>query len=511
MKRKISKIILISILFTALIMNMVVVNAEPPELPEGNRLISGGPGGGNPPEKPDGEPGNNQAESSIVYAGATVFSEDTTEEGKKYSSTTGGENAILAEGGNSTIKNFTLNKSGNSDGENADFYGTNAGILSHSGATLNIDGGNITTNGTHANAVFAGEGGFVNIYNSKITTSGNNSGAVMVTGGGNLTAINVTASTSGNSSAPIRSDRGGGLLAVEGGEYTSTGVGSPTIYSTADVIVNGANLTSTSSEGIVIEGGNSVTLTNSNLVDTNTSLNGNSETYKNIFLYQSMSGDASEGSSSFSATKSKITTNKGDTFFVTNTIATISLTENEIVNNDSEGALLRIQAGKWGTAGANGGNVELNLSTQNAKGNIVLDNISTLNFNILNESKYSGTINGGNTAKNLVLSLDSTSTITLEGDSYVSELNNGVSDNSNINLNGFKLYVNGEAITYTDYKEEQDTDVKDVTVTKEKDNKINFEINSQIMVLIAAFIIICGAIIIIIVKKSKKIEKNKNK
>ena len=171
MKSKILKIILISILFIALIMNMVVVNAEPPELPENNSLISGNPGDGEtPPEKPEGDPNNGETPpekpngenggtpvNSVVYAGATVFSEDTSEEDKTYSSTTGGENAILAEGGNSTIKNFTLNKSGNSDGENADFYGTNAGILSHSGATLNIDGGNITTNGTHANAVFAGE------------------------------------------------------------------------------------------------------------------------------------------------------------------------------------------------------------------------------------------------------------------------------------------------------------------------------------------------------------------
>ena len=83
-------------------------------------------------------------------------------------------------------------------------------------------------------------------------------------------------------------------------------------------------------------------MNNVNLTDTNTTLNGNSETYKNIFIYQSMSGDADEGLASFTAKDSIITTNKGDTIFVTNTKATISFTNNKIINNDSTGAFLRI-------------------------------------------------------------------------------------------------------------------------------------------------------------------------
>ena len=39
----------------------------------------------------------------------------------------------------------------------------------------------------------------------------------------------------------FRSDRGGGTMIVNGGSYESSGVGSPTIYSTADIAVNGAN------------------------------------------------------------------------------------------------------------------------------------------------------------------------------------------------------------------------------------------------------------------------------
>ena len=339
--------------------------------------------------------GNN---ANVLHNGATEISSDTTNNLQTYSSTEGSQNAFLVTNGTSKISNAKITKSGNSNDENSDFYGTNAAVLVKN-STLNIDGGSFTTNGSHANGVFAYANGTINLTNTNIKTTSNNSGAIMVTGGGKLNATNVTAETDGNSSAPIRSDRGGGTMIVNGGKYTANGIGSPVIYSTADVTVNNATLISTKSEGSVVEGKNSITLNNVNLTDTNTTLNGNSETYKNIFIYQSMSGDADEGTASFTAKDSTITTNKGDTIFVTNTKATISLTNNKIINNDSTGAFLRIQSGKWGRSCSNGGDVTLNVNNQTINGNIFVDNISTLNMKLTNGSNYTGKINGNNTAK----------------------------------------------------------------------------------------------------------------
>ena len=386
--------------------------------------------------------GNN---ANVLHNGATEISSDTTNNLQTYSSTEGSQNAFLVTNGTSKISNAKITKSGNSNDENSDFYGTNAAVLVKNGI-LNIDGGSVTTNGSHANGVFAYANGTINLTNTNIKTTSNNSGAIMVTGGGKLNATNVTAETDGNSSAPIRSDRGGGIMIVNGGKYTANGIGSPVIYSTANVTVNNATLISTKSEGAVVEGKNSITLNNVNLTDTNTTLNGNSETYKNIFIYQSMSGDADEGLASFSVKDSTITTNKGDTIFVTNTKATISLTNNKIINNDSTGAFLRIQSGKWGRSGSNGGDLTLNANNQIINGDIFVDNISTLNMKLTNGSNYTGKINGNNTAKNITLSLDSTSKIKLTGDTYVNTLEDADSSYSNINFNGYKLYVNGIAI-----------------------------------------------------------------
>lgn len=228
--------------------------------------------------------------------------------------------------------------------------------------------------------------------------------------------------------------------------FLTTGTGSPAIYSTADITASSAKLIAKSSEGIVIEGKNSVTINDCELTDDNTTLNGQSTTYKNIFLYQSMSGDAADGQAEFTATNSDITTNKGDTLYVTNTTASINLKNNTITNNDSEGNFLRAQADSWGSSGSNGGNVTLTMTKQKASGNIVIDSISTLDMTMKSGSSYTGTINGDNSAKSIKLTLDKKSKIKLTGDSYVTSLDDADTDYSNIDFNGYTLYVNGTAI-----------------------------------------------------------------
>ena len=159
-----------------------------------------------------------------------------------------------------------------------------------------------------------------------------------------------------------------------------------------------------------------------------------------------MSGDAASGKAEFTATSSDITTNKGDTFYVTNTTAEINLNDNKITNNDKTGNFLRIQKDSWGNSGANGGDVVLNLTKQSVTGDIVLDEISTLEMNMEESSYFEGKINMGNTAKSVKLTISKNSSIKLTGNTYVTSLENADKNNSNIDFNGYKLYVNGEAI-----------------------------------------------------------------
>ena len=160
-----------------------------------------------------------------------------------------------------------------------------------------------------------------------------------------------------------------------------------------------------------------------------------------------MSGDAEEGISSFKSTSSTISTQKGDTFFVTNTTSEIILENNTITNNDKEGNFLRIKKDSWGSSGSNGGDVTLSLINQKATGNIVVDEISTLTMKLSKKSTYQGTINSNNKAKSIELVLSKNSKIKLTGDSYISSLDDEDTTYSNIDFNGYKLYVGGKEIS----------------------------------------------------------------
>ena len=358
----------------------------------------------------------------------------------------GGEHAITADGQAAEYSNVSVTKTGDSSkNDEADFYGDNSAVFATNGATLTLSNMVITTNGTHANAVFSyGKGTTVNVSNSTIETTGNCSGGIMTTGGGTMNATDLTVHTTGNSSAAIRSDRGGGTVTVTGGTYSTDGTGSPAIYSTADITVNNAALTSTASEGVVVEGMNSVTLNNVTLKADHNVLNiKNSTNYNGVMIYQSMSGDADEGTASFTMKDGSFINANGDVFFVNNTVATIKLENVSISNKDANGVFLRAAAAGWGNEGSNGGKVNLFMINQNVYGDIVVDKVSGLNMYMSSGSLFEGAVNGDN-AGEVYIEIEKGSTWTLTGDSYVTSL---TCEAGSIKLNGYKLYVNGKEYT----------------------------------------------------------------
>ena len=362
-----------------------------------------------------------------------------------YENAEDGGHAILADGEKASYKDAKVVKTGEAEGDEADFYGENAAVFATNGATLDLDNMDITTNGTHANAVFSyGEGTTVNIKDSVIETTGNCSGGLMTTGGGTMNATGLTIHTTGNSSAAIRSDRGGGTVNVTDGTYTTDGVGSPVIYSTADITVSDAELTSTASQGVVVEGKNSVTLNEVKLTADNNKKNGNhSDYYQAVMIYQSMSGDADEGTASFTTDGGSITNKNGDVFFVNNTRAVITLAGTDIVN-EGDGVFLRAAAAGWGNEGSNGGHVDLHTENQHINGDMVVDSVSSLNFYISDDSSYTGAINSAGADGQVYVELEDGAKWTLTADSYITSLTCG---EDAIDLNGHKLVVGDKEYT----------------------------------------------------------------
>ena len=388
-----------------------------------------------------------QTDTAAASSGtAKIPSKEEIEITDTYENSTDEEHAITADGEEASYSNIAVVKTGEASGDEADFYGANAAIFATNGATLTLSEITVDTDGTHANGVFSyGEGTTVNISDSVIETSGNCSGGLMTTGGGTMNASNLLIHTTGNSSAAIRSDRGGGTVNVTGGSYTTEGTGSPVIYSTADITVSDAQMESTASQGVVVEGQNSVTLNNVTLTASNVNKNSDkSDWYQAVMIYQSMSGDADEGLASFAMNGGTLTNLNGDVFFVNNTTATIDLTGAAIVNEDEEGVFLRAAAAGWGSEGSNGGHVTMTASQQTIDGDMIVDEVSSLNLYLKESSSFSGAINSDGQAGDVYVEIEDGSTWTLTGDSYITSLTCSA---GSINLNGHKLYVNGEEYT----------------------------------------------------------------
>ena len=365
--------------------------------------------------------------------------------GESFADNTVGGHAIEADGEAAFYSNITVTKTGSAEGDEADFYGENAAVLAENGAALTLREVSVTTDGKHANAVFScGEDTVVSIADSTIVTGGDCSGGLMTTGGATMNADNVVVHTTGRSSAAIRSDRGGGTVNVTGGTYDTAGVGSPAVYSTADITVTDAELSTTASQGVVVEGKNSVTLENVALTAANTQKNsGKSPWYQAVMLYQSMSGDADEGEASFTMRGGSITNLNGYIFFVNNTNAVINLTATRIVNDVPDGVFLRAAAAGWGREGANGGHVELYTAAQTLDGDLLVDSISTLNLHLWDGSVLTGAVNPDDEGEVYVELTDGARWV-LTGDSHVKSLK---CDADSIDLNGFTLTVDGEVYT----------------------------------------------------------------
>lgn len=428
---------------------VTVLSTHPDDM-GGNGEIGAPDGNGAP--NGNGAPGGFGGSGEVTQGdAATTISEDSTVSDETYTSTGDDENAVRIDGATVTLDGITVDKSSGSSSntEDGDFYGMNAALLATGGADVTITGATVTSSAQNGNGVFSyGEGTTVTISDSTITTTADNSGGIQTTGGATTNASGLTVDTSGNSAAAIRSDRGGGTVNVNGGTYTSNGYNSPAVYSTAAISVSDATLTANNSEALVIEGQNSITLDNCDVTGNMSDTEGTSsdENVHNVMIYQSMSGDAEVGTSSFTMNGGTLTSNNGDMFYVTNTHCTINLTGVTLTNNDSDAYLLNVTGNSashgWGTAGSNGAQVEFTADDQTLEGDIIVDSISTLELTLSGSSSFTGIINitenaDGGTAvdDNAVVTVEEGSTWTLTGDCTITSLTN----NGTIDFNGHTI------------------------------------------------------------------------
>ena len=437
-----------------------------------------------------GGPGG-QAQGVDSYTAANEYTEDTTVSNETLTSTGTDENAaLISSGANVTLDDVAVARESDSStgGDNSSFYGVGAAVLATDG-TAYVKNGSVTTDAAGGAGLFAYGDGIVYASGTTVKTQQDTSGGIHVAGGGTLYGWDLNVETNGESSAAIRSDRGGGTMVVDGGTYVSNGVGSPAIYSTADIAASNATLTANGSEAVCIEGLNSIHLYNCDLTGNMSDLDQNDNTWT-VILYQSMSGDSEVGNSTFQMDGGSLTSENGGVFYTTNTESTITLSNVAINYNDDNEFFLQCigntnQRG-WGQSGANGADCHFTGIGQDMQGNVIWDSISDLDFYLTEGSSLTGAVvddesyagEGGSGYCNVYVSADSTWTVT--GDSTVSSLENeGTivdSEGKTVTIQGTDgtVYVEGDSdytITTGSY-----SDTADLSGATAIDDQSNYQV-----------------------------------
>ena len=287
------------------------------------------------------------------------------------------------------------------------------------------------------------------------TTTDSDKSAILVENGGNATIEGATISKTGGDSTNTENSEfygiNSGILVTQNSTATiknatieTNAKGSNAVFSTgtdSKIYINDSKINTTgssSSRGLDATYGGYIEAENVEI----TTQGGSCAT---------LATDRGEWTGTFTATNSNLSIQANSKyyktapmFFITNTDAIINL-KNCQLTYGSNTLISNKGTTEWGTTGTNGGNLTLNAENQTLKGNIEIDNISTLKMNLTN-SQYTGTINGEQTAKQIDIKIDSNTKIKLTGNSYITSLEDEDTTYSNIDFNEYTLYVNGTAI-----------------------------------------------------------------
>jgi hypothetical protein len=344
----------------------------------------------------------------------------------------------ITQGSTTTSGNSTLNPDAVNYGTNAAVlaFGPSAigaGLGSSTITVTSSDGtsggtaSSITSTNDDSSGVFASNGGIAVVKYSTVTTNGAFSPALAGSYDGSLAITKATATTNGNNSPVIGTGIGSAQVTVAGGTYTANGASAvinaagtcnietpctvsdltsrATPWSTVAVTdATAVNIVANNGPAVVVEGGNKVTITSTGT----TNVTGNLGNNQGVFLYQSgtynPTTDATPATTLnptiFTMSKGTLTYNcdaalvgscsngtpaddqnqYATLFSVTNTTATINLTDVTLNNNtNTAGDGILLTAAQLSTGPAT---VAFNLNGETVTGDVLVDANSTVNMTL---------------------------------------------------------------------------------------------------------------------------------
>lgn len=326
---------------------------------------------------------------------------------------------ITKEEGDSTNLEETINN------------GLNSSIVVTYDSLAKIEQSQINTSAEGAIGIFVnGRKAKTEIYNTNINTLSNTSAGIAVSNSGAITGDHVTINTKVKNSPAILVSKNKGDIELSNSMLETNGAGSPIISTEGNAKLFDTTGTANGSRIAILKNNANVVLKNSSFRVSG----GSNEEYSEsgVLIYS----DQKENNVVFQSINSSLNINQNLPYYKFAHFFIVDKTNAEI---DLENTALNFGSNKF--LKATNSNITINLKSQVIYGEIELEN-SKISLNMIDHSSYTGFIN--NNESTVYLSKDSE--LNLTGDTYIKELKNDNPTNSNIQLNGYHLYVNNELI-----------------------------------------------------------------
>ncbi len=364
------------------------------------------------------------------------------------------DTSVIQVSNNATYKGTNLEifklSGSTTDKESSIYYGLNSALIVKDDSKSEIKDSNITTYAEYSSAIFTtGTSSTTTLNNVSLNTTNNHSNGLVVTDSATIEASNVDVVTKGDNSSSVNALTTGTSITIKDSNLNTMGTHSPLLYSSGRIEATNISGTTEKSNIATIKGTNSISIFNSDL---KAMLNGE-DSLSAITIYDENSKNQSGNFNTASLTieESKITIDKNSNiykkaplFYITNIKATINIADTNIKYGSN---ILFYVTGndKYGDIGDNGGEVTFTATDQTLKGNVIVDETSSIVLN-LNNTFYKGQVNKDNLSKKVDIVLDKTAKWELTGDSYINTLtiqNGKISRlRSQIESNGYDIYYN---------------------------------------------------------------------
>lgn len=310
-------------------------------------------------------------------------------------------------GGTVTINKNTLHKSGDADSED----GENAVVFTTGSSFTKIDQSDLQSTSKGSSGIVANEKAMVYANDSTIMTSNDSANGLEAYSNGQIIANQMDITTQGNQSAAVYTKQSDGSISLTNSTLSTDGNNAPLLYANGTIEVDNVSGTASHSKIAEVEGGQHLSIYNSQFSSTNNSLLQN-ETMKNgIGMNRSDDGnDCSRIDICNSILSTMI--DDGSMFYIDGQDANIVLNKSLLSFDCDHVDLLHVS----------NGNVKLTGSEETMVGNITAADHARADVYLLDGSSYTGSTSYENQGT-LNMNISSDSSWIVSSDSKVNCLN----------------------------------------------------------------------------------------